>query len=169
MRKLRDAGIACGGLTMCWTYPYEKNDVLGRAVSEAMARVYGPGDAMLFNDLNTKPRVVHRAADGHVVTTTPTNVDDLPSAGASPEATEEQIAAAVDSFISADGKSGKYVEAMERDGHLIILTHVQTIYSAGTEKGFTVLTRAVERLNKTHGKRIRWMTGLEIAKHFAGR
>lgn len=56
MKMLRDVGLEPGGLTMCWSYPTEKEALLGQATLEAAERVCGLKYVMVFNEPGDRPR-----------------------------------------------------------------------------------------------------------------
>lgn len=165
MQRLKNAGLSCGGVTMCWSIPIEHNADFGRATLEAMRSVYGVKDVMIFNDSGADPEVVYRSVDGYVATKTPPRVNDLDGvfyrAG---HPTPERIEADASALISADGQTGTFVDQIKRGKCLIFLTHIQMLYTNGRKSGFAVYRLAIERLNRFHGDKIQWVTAVEAAK-----
>ena len=77
LQLLKNAGIEAGGLTMCWSYPKEKNQVLGEAVLRAAEQVCGLKYVMMFNEPGDEPAVVYRRDDGAMAVLIRPNVGDV--------------------------------------------------------------------------------------------
>ncbi len=165
MRMLTGAGIEIGGLTMCWSYPKEKNHVLGEATLKAAREVCGLDYVILFNDTGQKPGVIYRGEDGAMVVSLRPGVGDVYDHTFGKK-TERDIQQDADRYITADGNAGRFVDQIQKGGCLIFYTHMQTLYGNGTKSGFKVFQIAVERLEKHYDGRIHWMTGQEIGRHF---
>ena len=165
MKMLRDVGLEPGGLTMCWSYPTEKEALLGQATLEAAERVCGLKYVMVFNEPGDRPQVIYRRADGAMAVSLRPLVEDVYDHTFGKK-TEADIRHDADRYITADGTSGWFVEKIKKDGCLIFCTHAQTLYGNGTKSGWKVFQIAIERLHKHYGDRIRWMTGLEVCRHF---
>ena len=165
MKMLRSAGLEPGGLTMCWSYPTEKEAMLGQAALQAAERVCGLKYVMVFNEPGDRPQVIYRRADGAMAVSLRPLVEDVYDHTFGKK-TEAGIQRDADGYITADGTAGRFVDKIKKDGCLIFCTHAQTLYGNGTKSGLKVFQIAVERLHKHYGNRIRWMTGLEICRHF---
>ena len=166
MQMLKNAGITIGGMTMCWDYPAEKNNILGEAALRAAEKVYGLKYIMVFNDGGDQPGVIYRRDDGAMaVSHSPQRPRRLRPhlrqddrgrhRSATPTGTSRPTAA-----------KGKFVDRIKAGKCLIFYTHAQTLYGNGTKSGFKVFQIAVDRLQKHYGDRIQWMTGLEICRHY---
>ncbi len=165
MRMLTRAGIPVGGLTMCWSYPQEKNHVLGQATLRAAREVCGLDYVIVFNDTGLKPGVIYQSGDGGMVVSLRPGVGDVYDHTFGKK-TEQDIQHDADRYIAADGKRGQFIEQIRKGGCLIFYTHMQTLYGNGTKSGFRVFQIAIDRLKRHYGDRIQWMTGREIAEHF---
>lgn len=166
MQKLKNAGFMAGGCTMCWSLPAECNADFGRATLEAISKVYGPQNVMIFNDSRTDPAVVYRDKDGYCAVKVPPVVGDIDTSLYSDdlEANERQIAADADRMITEDGESGMFVDIIRSGKPLICLTHIQSLYTSGWECGFKVYQTAVSRLHKHYADKIQWMKAEEIVE-----
>ena len=170
LQKLKNVGITAGGCTMCWSIPTEQNADFGRAVLDAMARVYGPRNVMIFNDSYAEPAVVYRSPSGHAAVKVPSSVGDLDGVlYRSGAPTPARVHADAEALISADGQSGKFVDQIRRGEPLIFLTHIQVLYTNGLESGFNVYKTAIDRLNKFYGDRIEWVKAEELVERYASR
>ncbi len=165
MQMLKNAGITIGGMTMCWDYPKEKNNVLGEAVLRAAEKVYGLKYVMVFNDGGDQPGVIYRRDDGAMAVSLRPSVRDVYDHTWG-KMTEADVQRDADQYITADGSQGKFVDRIKAGKCLIFYTHAQTLYANGTKSGFKVFQIAIDRLQKHYGDQVRWMTGLEICRHF---
>ena len=165
MRLLTSMGIKVGGLTICWNYPSEKNDILGEATLTAAEKVAGLKFVMIFNDKGERPSIIYKRADGAMAVSMRPALTDL--LDYSDKFTEADIQRVADTYISADGTSGQFVDQLKKGVCLEFYTHYANLYSEGTYHGMQVLTIAIGRLNKFYGDKIEWMTGLDICKHFS--
>ena len=60
-------------------------------------------------------------------------------------------------FISADGKSGRFIDLLSTNSPIIFHSHGQTLFSNGAEKGFQSLQLVVQRVEKHLAGRVRWV------------
>ncbi len=74
----------------------------------------------------------------------------------------------VDKFITADGRSGRLVEVIERGEPACLLAHWTGIWFNGEERGFHIFQEVVRRLNE-HYEHLVWMKLSEIARYWAAR
>ncbi|MBC8875457.1 MAG: hypothetical protein H8E44_39025 [Planctomycetes bacterium] len=165
MQMLTRAGIEVGGLTMCWSYPKDKNHVLGEAALRAAREVCELDYVVLFNDTGVKPGVIYRGDGGAMVVSLRPGVGDVYDHTFGKK-TDVDVQQDADRYITADGTAGRFIDQIQEGGCLIFYTHMQTLYGNGTKSGLKVFQIAVERLEKRYGDRIQWMTGCEIAQHF---
>lgn len=165
VQMLKNVGLDSGGMTMCWSYGKKNNAILGEAALGAVEKVCGLKYIMLFNDTGEQPGVVYRRADGAMAVSLRPSVNDCYDHTLGKK-TEADIQADADKFITEDGRSGQFVEAISKHKCLIFYTHAQTLWGNGTKSGLKVFQIAVSRLHKQYGDRIEWMTGLDIARRF---
>ena len=172
MRMLKNAGIESGGLTMCFSYPAQKNHILGEVTLRAAETVLGLNFVMIFNDPGRKPGIIYRRDDGAMAVSIRPNIDDQLVDHGSGSMTEADIERDADKYIGADGKTGLFVTRIAEGGGdccLIFNTHIWGLWGNGTKSGFKSLKIAIERLNRYFGDRLEWMTGLEICKHYCSK
>ncbi len=73
-----------------------------------------------------------------------------------------------DAFITADGKSGRMVEVIQRGEPAIIVCHWTGIYWNGLEIGFEIFREVVKRLHATFDH-LHWMKLSEISRYWAAK
>ena len=74
----------------------------------------------------------------------------------------------VDPFITADLKSGRMVEVIERGDVAVMMSHWTGIYWNGQELGFKVLQEVVQRLHARFDNLV-WMKLSEISRYWAAK
>jgi hypothetical protein len=74
----------------------------------------------------------------------------------------------VDKFITADGRSGRLVEVIERGEPACLLAHWTGIWFNGEERGFKIFQEVVRRLNERYDH-LAWMKLSEIARYWAAK
>jgi hypothetical protein len=67
-------------------------------------------------------------------------------------------------FISADGKSGRFIDLLSTGSPIIFHSHGQTLFSNGAEKGFQSLQLVVRRVEKHLAGRVRWVKMMDFAE-----
>jgi len=168
MRMLKDVGIDTGGLTMCFTYPASKNNILGEATLRAAEQVLGQRFVMVFNDSGEKPGIIYKRDDQAAAVSIRPNVGDVLVGHGSGEMTEEDIERDAGKYISADGTTGLFAARIKAGSSCLVFnTHIWGLWGNGTKSGFKALKIAVERLDKYYGDRLEWVTGLEVCQRFA--
>ena len=196
LKILKEAGFAPGGITQpC--YFKGSRPAFVRAVMESIRAVGGPAVTFYFlDDYLGKTPVPPLPVDlldrqrGEAVLSMvmlaeeyfwPTQrlerqeagwaadqVADLFSSALSDLRPESQGAEWVaDRFIAADGRSGRLVELAESNGWLVMCCHWQSLYSDGSRQGLAALDKVAERLSRTYGPHLLWMTAGEMARYRA--
>jgi hypothetical protein len=65
-------------------------------------------------------------------------------------------------LVAPNLKSGSFIEHIETGRALVVGVHSQTLDSMHTGRGLQVLREVVKRLHARYGKRLSWMTPLEL-------
>jgi iron(III) transport system substrate-binding protein len=164
MRMLKKVGLNPGGLTMCWSYPKEKNNILGEATLRAAEQELGLKFVIIFNDEGDRPGIIYRRDDGAVAVSMRPAVRDYISGGGGHK---KVIGEEADKYITEDGTGGKLVNKIREGDCVVFFTHVHSLYNGGKPDGFRVLKLVVDRLNRHYGDKLQWTTGEEICRHFA--
>ncbi len=72
--------------------------------------------------------------------------------------------AGADTWLTADGKSGRVRELFDRGEPITLLTHWQCMFANGRDAGLYGLELVLERISKHLGDDIQWMRCSELAK-----
>ncbi len=177
LQLVKNLDLPCEGLTTPGGFGNGGKANLSRAAMEAVADVFGAEIPHYFKYVvtdsagSTAPQVenVRGLASG-----SPRCVVNIPSCtgdylgswdGSAPNPTGETVEAAV----SADFRSGRLVEVINKGEPCCFLTHWPGMYANGTGIAFRTFQRTVERLNAGFRDRIRWMKLSEIARYWAAK
>ena len=164
MQMLKMRVLRPGGLTMCWRYPAEKDNVLGEAVLCPAEKIYGLKYVMVFNENGDQPRVIFRRGDGAMAVSLRPSVDDVfeHSTARRRRRTSSVMPTATSLPTAAKGSSSI---AFGRQVLDLLHPRPDALWQWNQERlqGLSDCHRAPA---KASGDRIRWMTGLEICRHF---
>jgi hypothetical protein len=81
--------------------------------------------------------------------------------------TNQRAEQVVDGLLSADGRTGRLADLADAGAWLTLVCHWQTLYSDGSREGLKALDQAANRLARTYGSRLLWLTLSEIARYRA--
>ncbi len=165
LQVLKNVGITAPGITQCNSY---KGDfgVYSRAVLAAEKKVNNISHTFFFNDAEADKKKVDSKVminDGEnaVVSVVSAIKADEPFWYALyGEGDPQQLA---DYFISADGKSGRFIDLLSTNSPIVFHAHGQTLYSNGAEIGFKSLQEVIRRTKKYIGDKVVWMKVSEFA------
>jgi hypothetical protein len=172
LRILHEIGLPCEGVTTPGGFGAKARPELSVATLQAVRDVYKAEIPHYFRDAidagaaSVAPRVENASGlDGpdprcvvSVVACTGDwtgGWDNTPPGGA-------------DKFITADLKSGRMVEVIERGDVAAMLSHWTGIYWDGQEVGFTIFQEVVRRLHARFDNLV-WMKLSEIARYWAAK
>lgn len=149
---LKDAGIDATGVTSPWDFGEQILDDYEEAISLSIKNVYGKNEAwyflhMLFDTPNARPWLaVNR--DGRKLVSVPGTINDFFwQTIDTTDTSEEFINSIADTYISANGKSGKIIEAIENGSYPILTIHWQSLFSSGLETGLKAFDEVARRIN----------------------
>ena len=74
-----------------------------------------------------------------------------------------------DAYITEDGQGGRVPEILRRGEPACLLSHWTGFHYNGRELGFQAVQQVVRRINRNHGKTVRWMKLSEIARYWAAK
>lgn len=177
LQLIKNLDLPCEGFTTPGGFGNPAKQLLSLAGKEAIRDVFQSEIPHYFKYVvtnikeSTAPQV--EAVTG-LTDASPECIVNIPSCtgdylgswdGASPTPTPE----AVDAVITADFRSGRLVEVIEKGEPACFLTHWPGMYANGTGIAFNTFKLTVRRLNEGFGKRIRWMKLSEIARYWAAK
>ncbi|MBN2584787.1 MAG: hypothetical protein JXL80_17115 [Planctomycetes bacterium] len=166
---LKRVGIEASGITQPCNFRGDE-DMYARAVLAAEKKVNGITRTFYFLHADGESpavasslRLANLAADEYVVSMVSAVRPDEPFwQSLYGEGDVEEMA---DYFITADGRSGRFIDLLATDSALVFHGHSQTLFSNGTEKGFQSLQLVVSRVEEHLGDRVEWMTAQEFCEH----
>ncbi|MEI6809429.1 MAG: hypothetical protein WCN95_11970 [bacterium] len=172
---LEHVGLTANGVTSPWSTGEDKEEQYAQAIGNAQWRVHQRAVTWYFlhvlgDGQPRKPSVSHlNTVTGQVVVSIPATTND-PFWETQRPMSNTRLAArgaardGVNALLSADGKSGRIPEVVDRNCPVTILTHWQSLYSDGTYAGLWGLERLLKRLQNVYGCELRWMTCSELAE-----
>ncbi len=159
---LKDAGFKAIGATSPWMFGLEVEDEYYAAMSKAVYDVTGSKEAWVFlrglrDTPNAKPWVALEEDGRTLIAIPPTTRDKMWQTIDNPDTSDEYVNRIADSLITADGKEGEWVRALENGSWPILITHWQSLMSNGLGTGLRVLDEVARRINAHYADRVQWM------------
>ena len=158
---LKEAGFDVCGVWAPWYFADEVEEEYVVAISKAIYNVYGKKNAWYYlhalkNEKNVKPWIAYEE-EGRKLVSIPVTVSDmLWQTIHTTENDEEYINSIADSYITADGKSGKIIEVLDNGSYPIMLTHWQSLASNGLYTGVRILDKVAQRVNDNLSDKVQW-------------
>ncbi len=169
LEYLKAVGIDATGVTSPWVFGIDVEDEYIASIVAAQKAVYGRNFSwyflhMLHDKPESKPWLAFQEGDTTLVAI-PSTVDDFWWRTIdSPRTDQEFIDSIADLIITQDGRGGKMREVLDAGGWPILLTHWQSLFSAGLETGLAVLDEVGKRVNESLAEEVEWQTCSEIAR-----
>ena len=168
LRILKKVGIDPTGVTQPCSFRGDE-DLYARAVGRAMKAACGIKRTFYFLNCEPEAKVVNSpvkiadAARGEYVVSMVSAIrpdepfwESLYGGG--------DVEKMAEYFLSADGRSGRFIDLLSAGSPIIFHSHGQTLFSNGAEKGFQSLQLVVRRVEKHLSNRVRWVTMIEFAE-----
>lgn len=177
LQLIKNLDLPCEGFTTPGGFGSPAKEFLSKGGLQAIRSVLGAEIPHYFKYVvtnikdSTQPQV--EAANGiggdaaECIVNIPSCTGDYLGSwdGASPNPTDETVEA----HVSADFKSGRLVDVIEKGEPACFLTHWPGMYANGTGIAFRTFKETVKRLNAGFSDRIRWMKLTEIARYWAAK
>jgi hypothetical protein len=172
LRILKEVGLPCEGITTPGGFGKKARPQMALATFQAVRDVFGAEIPNYFTDLTTEgdksvaPLVLNAAGldgpDPRCVVYVPGCTGDWTAGW---DCTNPGGA---DKFITADGKSGRMVEVIQRGEPALMFGHWTGIYFNGYEVGFKILQEVVKRLHAGFDN-LHWMKNSEVSRYWAAK
>ena len=170
LRILKNVGLPCEGITTPGGFGNKALPQLAQASLESVREVFNAEIPHYFRHLYSEgsesvaPRVEYAGGlDGNDPRCV---VSIIGCSGDWTGGWDNTPPGGVDKFITADGKSGRMVEIIERGEPALALGHWTGIWWNGQELGFKVWQEVVRRLH-AHFDNLLWMKLSEVARYWA--
>jgi hypothetical protein len=172
LQILKNVGLPCEGITTPGGFGNRALPQLSRATLQAVRAVYGAEIPHYFRHLydrgeeSVAPRVEYASdlntSDPRCV------VSIIACTGDWTGGWDNTPPGGVDKFITADLKSGRMVDVIERGEPALMLAHWTGMHWNGQELGFKIFQEVVRRLH-TKYDHLRWMKLSAVARYWAAR
>lgn len=169
---LKNAGLPCEGVTTPGGFGNKALPQLAQASLQSVRDVFNAEVPHYFRHCygsgpeSVAPRVEY--ADGLDTTDPRCVVSIVGCTGDWTGGWDNTPPEGVDKFITADGRSGRMVEIIERGEPALALAHWTGIWWNGQELGFKIWQEVVRRLHARFDH-LRWMKLSEVARYWAAR
>jgi hypothetical protein len=169
LQILRNVNLQPTGVTSPWSFGIEVEDAYNTATVTALREVCGVRLGWYFlhvdkESLAVPPRIARLQPDeGTALVSLVSASRD--AAGHADFAWRTQFGepALTDALLSRDGMSGRLTELFPQREPMIFHTHWQSLFSNGSGAGLLALEDLFNRIHRTWGAQIRWMSAREIA------
>jgi hypothetical protein len=172
LRILKDAGLTCEGVTTPGGFGAKARPQLAQATLQSVREVYGAEIPHYFRDLydrgdqSVAPRIeLVSGLDGNDPQCV---VSIVACTGDWTGGWDCTLPVGADRFISADGKTGRMVDVIERGEPAMILCHWTGIYFNGQELGLQILQEVVKRLHARFDHLL-WMKLADLSRYWAAK
>jgi hypothetical protein len=166
LQVLKNVGIVAPGITQCNSYTGDFG-LYSRAVLAAEKRVNNISRTFYFNDAEADKKkvdskvMINDGKNSVVSVVSAIRADEPFWYALYGEGDPQQLA---DYFISADGKSGRFIDLLSTNSPIVFHAHGQTLYSNGAEIGFKSLQEVIKRTKKYLGDKVVWMKVSEFSE-----
>jgi hypothetical protein len=172
LRILKDAGLACEGVTTPGGFGTQARPQLAQGTLESVRDVFGAQIPHYFRDLHDEgpesvaPRV--ELASGLDGPDPRCVVSIVGCTGDWTGSWDNTTPEGADKFISPDLKQGRMVDVIERGEPALMVCHWTGVYWNGQELGFKIFQEVVRRLHARFDHLL-WMKLSEVARYWAAR
>lgn len=172
LQILKNVGLPCEGVTTPGGFGNRALPQLAQATLQAVRDVFGAEIPHYFRhaydrgEQSVAPRVEY--ASGLESNDPKCVVSIIACTGDWTGGWDNSEPAGVDKFITADLKSGRMVDVIERGEPAIMLSHWTGLHFNGKEVGFDIFKAAVRRLRAKYDNLL-WMKLSEIARYWAAK
>lgn len=116
------------------------------------------------SDLQSK---TNRDSDGSLVSIVAQSDDLLWQTMETQETSQAYVKSIADQLLTEDGQRGRAAELFHAGVPVVLLTHWQSLFANGRKTGLRVLAEVGHRVRTAWGRRVRWVTCLELASEIA--
>lgn len=167
LELLRDAGFDAFGVTSPWDFGIEVEDEYAAAISKAVYDVTGRKEAWYFlRGLRDTPNAkawIQLEEEGRTLVAIPaTTFDRFWQTINCDDTSDAYVSYIADQLITADGKDGQIIRALEMNAWPIFIAHWQSLVSNGLGTGIRALDEVGKRIRMHLSDRVEWMSFEEI-------
>ena len=178
---LKNVGLTATGMTSPWTSGRDVERKYAQALAEAQWKMFQRKLTWYFLHCGYWGTPLQcsvgyeDSSRGQVVISVPANSPDVfwsmgrSSDSQRPETREQRlefIKGGIDRLVSPDGRTGRTPQLIEAGHPVVLVTHWQSLYTQGTGLGLEGLCALAERIKKTFGDQVEWVTCSELARRW---
>lgn len=167
---LKEAGFDAFGVTSPWDFGIQCEDEYAAAISKSVYDVTGKTEAWYFlrslcDTPNARPWIQLEEDSRTLVAIPATTSDRFWQTINCPDTSEEYVSRIADELITADGKNGQIIRALEIGSWPILIAHWQSLISNGLGTGIRALDEVGKRIRTHLSDRVEWMSFEEIMNY----
>jgi hypothetical protein len=171
LRILKSVDLPATGVTSPWDFGIKVEPEYQRAIMNAQQQVNGRRQSWYFlhesTELSFQSKVVHRDANGWLVSIVSQCSDVFWQTMETQETGESYVGSIADQLLTEDGQHGRAAELFRAGTPVVMLTHWQSLFSNGRKTGLRALDEVGRRVQSAWGSRVRWVTCFELAQEIA--
>jgi hypothetical protein len=117
----------------------------------------------------TFPKEMCNSPESGRVITIPNRSPDIFWGSQNPASFDEAVASVrsgLDTLLTADGKSGLFLDLYEANEPIVMITHWQSLFSDGRMIGLEGFEELQQRIRKHLGDKVEWMNFEEISQFY---
>ena len=160
---LRDADIPATGVTSPWMFCETIEDDYRKAIAQSMREVYGSDKAWYFIHTREEWPEKTEPIPGFKLYSVSATIDDSFWATLRTDRTDREfIESIADTYITADGKQGSFIDCINKNIPIVFLAHWQCLFSNGLGTGLSALELIASRVNEHLADKVQWMSFDEL-------
>ncbi|MCY2996251.1 MAG: hypothetical protein NTY19_51640 [Planctomycetota bacterium] len=171
LRILKAVDLPATGVTSPWDFGSKVEPEYRRAILNAQQQVNARRQSWYFlhqsGELSLQSKVVHRDADGWLVSIVSQCPDVFWQTMETKETSDTYVRSIADELLTEDGQRGRAAELFRAGTPVVMLAHWQSLFSNGRKTGLRVLDEVGRRVQTAWGNRARWVTCFELAEQIA--
>lgn len=168
---LLSVGLTPSGVTSPWMAGLKNEAEYAAGIGMAFKRVMKKDKCFYFlhcsHDPIKVPTVMCDSAETGLVVTVPAVTGDAfwnTQNGTTDQEAMDNARNSINELLNEDGKTGMIREIADAGKPVTLLTHWQSLFSAGREIGLDGLNTLVERIHRVFGSSMEWLTLEEMAE-----
>ncbi|MGO8747816.1 MAG: hypothetical protein ACLQNE_17725 [Thermoguttaceae bacterium] len=171
LRILKAVDLPATGVTSPWDFGSKVEPEYRRAILNAQQQVNGRRRSWYFlyqsGELSLQSKVVHRDADGWLVSIVSQCPDVFWQTMETKETSDAYVRSIADQLLTEDGQRGRAAQLFRAGTPVVMLAHWQSLFSNGRKTGLRVLDEVGRRVQTAWGNRAHWVTCFELADQIA--
>ena len=173
LQILDNIGLTPKGVSSPWQTGADNEDNYAKGIGMAFKKTFNVDRTFYFlhsrqRDYKFPTEMCNSPETGRVINI-PNRSPDIFWGSQNPASFDEAVASVrsgLDTLLTADGKSGLFVDLYEAQEPIIMITHWQSLFSDGRMIGLEGFEELQQRIQKHLGDKVEWMNFEELSKFY---